>query len=203
MKKQYCLNPNSSNQFLYLRAIQGHSRDNAIDPELQDNVLLPKGFTEYTNDVGDAIEFNSIVRIGLIPGRKSITRGRQAVFFTTVNPMEDRNSTIETPRDFTKPRIAPYKNTWKRNQNTACWCNLKLAQEKGLQFYQTRSHAVVLCNTLPAACIKKAVCMKTKEEPDELNSKMANGLCSKRVRTVVNKIHKAKTQDHLGNHQAI
>ena len=28
---QYCLNPNSSNQFLYLRAIQGHSGVNAVD----------------------------------------------------------------------------------------------------------------------------------------------------------------------------
>ena len=43
-------------------------------------------------------------------------------------------------------------------------CNLKLAQETGLQFYSTRSHAVVLHNTLPAACIEKAVCLKTQEE---------------------------------------
>ena len=41
---------------------------------------------------------------------------------------------------------------------------LKLAQEKGLQIYQTRSHAVVLYNTLLAACIEKAVCMKTQDE---------------------------------------
>ena len=33
---QYCVNPNSSNQFLYLRAIQGHSGDNSVDPTLQD-----------------------------------------------------------------------------------------------------------------------------------------------------------------------
>ena len=26
----------------------------------------------------------------------------------------------ETPRDLTKPRIAPYKNTWKRLQNIVC-----------------------------------------------------------------------------------
>ena len=44
------------------------------------------------------------------------------------------------------------------------WCNLKLAQERGQQFYQTRSHAVVLHNTLPAACIEKAVYMKTTDE---------------------------------------
>ena len=68
----------------------------------------------------------------------------------------------ETPRDLTKRRIAPYKNTWKRL--TVCWCNLKLAQEKGLQFHQTRSHAVFLHNTLLAVCIVKAVCMKTQDE---------------------------------------
>ena len=43
---QYCLNPNYLQQFLYLRAIQGHS-GSAINPSLQDNVLLPQGFTEY------------------------------------------------------------------------------------------------------------------------------------------------------------
>ena len=78
--------------------------------------------------------------------------------------MEDVYGMGETPCDLTKPRIAPYKNTWKRPQNTVFWCNLKLAQEKGLQFYQTWSHAVVLYNTLPAACIGKAVCMKTQDE---------------------------------------
>ena len=34
-----------------------------------------------------------------------------------------------------EPRIGPYKNTWKRLQNTVFWCNLKLAQEKDFQFY--------------------------------------------------------------------
>ena len=48
----------ASNQFLYLRAIHGHSGDNAIDPELQDNVLLPKGFAEYIYHVGIANGLN-------------------------------------------------------------------------------------------------------------------------------------------------
>ena len=86
---QYCVSPNSSNQFLYCRAIQGHSGDNAVDPALQDNVLLPKGFTEYIYHVGNANELNSIIRNGLIPGGTSLKSGRQAVCFTTVNPMED------------------------------------------------------------------------------------------------------------------
>ena len=66
---QSCWNPNSSKHFLYLRAIQGHSGGNAIDPELKDNVLLPEGFTEYIYHVGNVSEMHSITRSGLIPGR--------------------------------------------------------------------------------------------------------------------------------------
>ena len=62
----------------------------------------------------------------------------------------------KTQCDLTKPRIAPYKNTWKRLLDTVFWCNVEL--------FQTRSHAVVLYNTLPAARIEKAVCMKTQDE---------------------------------------
>ena len=42
----YCLNPNYPQKFLYLRASQGHSAS-AINPALQDNVLLPEGFTNF------------------------------------------------------------------------------------------------------------------------------------------------------------
>ena len=104
---QYCGNPNSSHQFQYLRAIHGHSGDNAIDPALQDNVLLPKGFTEYIYHVGNASDLNTRTRNGLIPGGTSLKRGRQSVFFTTVNPMEDVHGIGETPCNLTKPRIAP------------------------------------------------------------------------------------------------
>ena len=125
---QYCVNPNSSNQFLYFRATHGHSGDNAVDLAVQDNVHLPKGFTECIYHVGNKNELNSTIRNGLIPGGTRFKRGR-AVCFTTGNPMEDVYGMGETPCDLTKPRIAPYKNTWKRFQNTLCSCILKLAQE--------------------------------------------------------------------------
>ena len=56
------------------------------------------------------------------------------------------------------------KNTRKRFQNKVFWCNLKLAQQGGLPFYQTRSNAVILHDTLPAEFIEKAICMKTKDQ---------------------------------------
>ena len=86
------------------------------------------------------------------------------MFFTIVNPMEDENCVEETSCDLTEPRIVPYKNTAKPHKNTVSWCSLKLAQEKGLLFYQTRSHAVVLYDTLPAVCMEKLVRMNTKDE---------------------------------------
>ena len=83
---QYRLKPNFSRHISYCRAIQGHSGGNLVDPELQDNdVLLPKGFTEYIYHVGNVSEVPTIIRCGLIPGGQSLKRGRQSVFFTTVN----------------------------------------------------------------------------------------------------------------------
>ena len=84
---QYCLNPNSSEHFLYFLAIQGHSGGTLVDPTLKDNVLSPDDFAEYIYHVGDAHDMHSIIECGLIPGSKSLKRDRHSVFFTAVNPM--------------------------------------------------------------------------------------------------------------------
>ena len=78
--------------------------------------------------------------------------------------MDYQDGLGETLCDLSQARIAPYKNTWKIFQNAVFWCNLKLAQQRGLQFYQTRSNAVVLNGTLRAEFIEKAICMKTKDQ---------------------------------------
>ena len=65
--------------------------------------------------------------------------------------------------DLTKPRLASYKQKWKVHQDTVNWVDIQLAQRKGLEFYQTRSNAVILYDTLPAYCISKAIVMKSEE----------------------------------------
>ena len=92
---QYYLNPNYPHQFLYLRAIQGHS-GRTINLALQDNVLLPEGFTEYFYHVGNGTELRSTVNHGLISGGVSLRTGRQVVFFTIVNPMDNQDGLAET-----------------------------------------------------------------------------------------------------------
>ena len=46
---------------------------------------------------------------------------------------------------------------------TVYWVDINLAIKKGLTFYQTRSNAIILPETLPAYCIPKVVRMKTGE----------------------------------------
>ena len=56
---QYCTDP-SGKEILYLRALQGHSGRNPIDPSLRDTVLIPNNFFEYIYHVGCAANLHSI-----------------------------------------------------------------------------------------------------------------------------------------------
>ena len=54
-------------------------------------------------------------------------------------------------------------NAWKKHQNTVYWVDTNLALKKGLKFYQTRSNAIILYETLPAYCSPKVVRMELGE----------------------------------------
>ena len=112
--------------------------------------------------IGCAVSLHFITNSGLIVGGQNSSRERQTVFFTAVNPMnKDQRDPQEL--DLTKPRLASYKQKWKRHQDTVYWIDIQLAQRKGLKFYQTRCNAIILCNTLPACCISKVVVMKSEK----------------------------------------
>ena len=158
---QYCTDP-SGQEILYLRTRQGHSGRNLIDPSLQDNVLIQNDFFEYIYHIGCAINLHSIMNSGLIPRGQKMSK-RQTVFFTSVDPMnkEHRDPDIIF---LEAPRLAWYKQrVWKKQQNTAYWVDIRLAQKKGLKFHQTRSNATILYDTLPAYGIPKAIMMKSGE----------------------------------------
>ena len=62
------------------------------------------------------------------------------------------------------PRLAWYKQKKRRkHQDTVYWVDIQLAQQKGFKFYQTRSNAIIVYDTLPAYRIPKAVRMGTGE----------------------------------------
>ena len=88
---------------------------------------------------------------------------RQTVFFLPVDPMNKQQRDPNTI-DLEAPRLAWYhQKKWKKHQNTVYWVDIKLAQKKGFKFYQTRSNAIILYDTLPAYCIPKVVRMESGE----------------------------------------
>ena len=157
---QYCTE--STGTILYLRALQGHSGRNPIDPPSQDNVFIPDNFFEYIYHIGCTIKSHSIVNSGSIPGGQN-SSNRQTVFFLPVDPMEKEHKDPDTI-DLGAPCLAQYMHkAWKKHQNTVYWVDINLAQRKALKFYQTRSNAIILHETLPAYCIPKVVRMETGE----------------------------------------
>ena len=122
---------------------------------------------------------------GLIPGGVRLRTGRQAVFFTFVNPMDNQDGLGEILFDLSQARIASYKNIWKRSKKTECWCNLKLSQQRGLQFFQTMSNAVIF-----AEFMDKAICMNTKDQLYHKKSVILRPrVVSKLIRNVIHKIY--------------
>ena len=88
---------------------------------------------------------------------------RQTVFFLPVNPTDKEHMDPDTI-DMEAPRLAQYMHkAWKKHQNTVTWVGINLALKKGLKFYQTRSNAIILHETLPPYCIPKVVRMETGE----------------------------------------
>ena len=157
---QYC--SDSSGTILYLRALQGHSGRSLVDPSLQDNVIIPDGFFKYIYHVGCAINLHSIINSRLIPGGQ-ILSNRQTVFFLPVDPMDKEHKDPDTI-ELEAPRLAQYMHkAWKKHQNTVYWVDINFALKKGLKFYQTRSNAIILHETLLSYCIPKVVRMETGE----------------------------------------
>ena len=161
-KRRYLYCSDNSVTILYLRALQGHSGHNLIDPTLQDNVIVQRGIFHHIYHIGCAFNLHSIFNNGLIPGGQDSSR-RQTVFFLPIDP---RDKDHEDPEhlDFSVPRRARYVHSaWKKHQDAVFWIDIDLAIKEGKTFYQTRSNAIILQGTLPAYCIPKVVRLKTGE----------------------------------------
>ena len=147
---QYCTD--ISGTIIYLRALQGHSGRNLIDPSLQDNVVIQSGFFQHIYHIGCAFNLHSIINNVLIPGGQNSSK-TQTVWHQDPAKI-----------DLNEPRRAQYLHSaWKKHQDAVFWVDINLAIRKGLTFYQTRSNAIILQGRLPAYCIPKVVRLKTGE----------------------------------------
>ena len=105
-------------EILYLRALQGQSGSNLIDPSLLDNVFIPNDFFEYIYHIRCAINLHSIVKSGLKTGGQNLSI-RQTVFFTTVDPMNKEHKDPDVI-NLDAPRLAQYMQTAWNKHHTRC-----------------------------------------------------------------------------------
>ena len=91
----------------------------------------------------------------LIPGGQNSSK-RQTVFFL---PVDTRDKSHKDPEkiDLNVPRRAQYLHSaWKRHQDAVFWVDINLAIQKGLKFYQIRSNAIILQETLSSSLYSKS-----------------------------------------------
>ena len=119
-----------------------------IDFEVLNRVAIPPRWNDDLYHVGSSFTVNSILPCG-----KDTKEGRHTVFFTLLDPAAD--DTEEEHDESKKPRKVHYKNKWTFSLDAICWVNLGKAQDKGLQFWQTRSRAIILHDSVPVDCIQK------------------------------------------------
>ena len=104
---QNCLIPNSLHRLLYFPAIQGHSAGVQTD--------LPS--TSITSEM--KLNWGQQLITLWVLEDKGLRTGRQAVFFTIVNPMDDQDGLGETLwRDLSQARIRAIQKIWKRASST-------------------------------------------------------------------------------------
>ena len=102
MRFQFCTD--ISGTIFYLRALQGHSGRNLIDPSLQDNVSIQGGFFQRIYHIGCAFNLHSIINSGLILGGQNSSK-RQTVFFLPIDPRDKGHKETEKI-DLNVPRRA-------------------------------------------------------------------------------------------------
>ena len=89
----------------------------------------------------------------MIQGGHGNDKGRQTVFFTPLNPFGGDSGEEEPSDDYAVPQKVHFHSHWKRNQDAVYWATLSRAQDQGLQFWQTKSHAIMVHSRVPADCI--------------------------------------------------
>ena len=144
-------------EFRYIRAIQGHSSGIIISPRLMTYVMIPCKWKQFIYHVGRARNQYSMAEAGLVAKRKERKEGRQTIFFTPLDPFDSDADEAESITDFKEPRKVHCQIHWRLEQDAVYWIHLSSAQDADLEFWQTRSNAIITYQSVPKECVVKVV----------------------------------------------
>ena len=147
---------------LYLRAIQDHSGRNLIDLSFTGQCINSERFLQVHLSHWMCNQFTLHREFRVDTRRTSFEQKTDGILHVCGSNEAGHKDPYVI--DLDAPRLVWYKQkVWKKHKNTVYWVDIKLARKKGLKFYQTRSNAIILYDTLPAYCIPKAIMMETTE----------------------------------------
>ena len=142
---------NSREKLLYIRAIQGHSGGETVELEMMGHVYISPNWKQFVFNRGCSFDLKFLLGAGLIARGREGRENRHTVFFTPLNPWGTEVEE-EYCDDLTKPRKVHYKTGWTHSQDSVYWIHLghmRKAHEKGIAFWQMKSHAIIAYNTIP------------------------------------------------------
>ena len=131
-------------EILYLQAFQGHSRENPVDPSLQDNVLIPNDFVKYVCHVGCHINMHSIIASGLMAGARKCQQGMTNGILYSRGSYGNASSRAERIRSDEAPTCCS-QATMEGHQDAVHWIDIRLAQRIGTEVFPNE----VKCNHSP------------------------------------------------------
>ena len=161
-KKRYQYCTDSSRNIVNFGVLQGHSRRSLIDLARKDNVI-PSNFFQYIYHVGCAISLHSIINSGLTPGGLKFEQETDSILLACWSYGQKSQRSLHDRFGSTAPCIINTCTKHGRNIRTRQLGGHQSCCEEGLKFYQTRSNAIILQETLVACCIPKVVRMETGE----------------------------------------
>ena len=156
-KTRFEICKDKNGELRYIRAIQGHSGGIILPPRLMKYVMIPYEWKQFLYHVGRARDQYSVAEAGLVARRKERKEGRQTIFFTPLNPFNSDASEAELITDIKKPKKVHCQIRWKPEKDAVYWIHLSTAQDAGLEFWQTRSNAIITFPSVPKECVVKVV----------------------------------------------
>ena len=121
-------------------------------------MITPRPHTSKLEGVckyrGCSFNLTSILTAGLIARKREGRETRLIAFFT---PVDARSTEEEYCRDLSRPRKVDCKTRCKHSQNAVDWIHLRRAQQKGISFWQAKTHVIITNSTLPPDCVERAI----------------------------------------------
>ena len=151
-RNEYC--KDNDGVICYSGAVQGHSGGIAVGPKIMGYFLISQHWKKYLYHRGRS--WDSIcVRIWIDSGRKGDRQSSSGCFLTPTNRFGNVPEEERAYDDLTVPQKGPSLTSWKPTQNAVFWVRLSEVEDLGLEFWQTKSFAIMTYAKTPGDCIDR------------------------------------------------